>query len=160
MKNENTNNPANRKLKVLNNLNLSSIFENTTDSVWAINSAYEILYANHVFVSAFNESFGIYLKPGINLLMSLPKPLREAWKSRYDKALGGESFSFIDHIEAGNTSIYIEVFMNPIVTNKKVEGALFFGKDITKRKLDEQALLDSQLLLRSSLESQNDTILF
>ncbi|MBS4057940.1 MAG: HAMP domain-containing histidine kinase [Bacteroidales bacterium] len=50
--------------------------------------------------------------------------------------------------------------MNPIVINEKVIGALFFGKDITKRKQAEQALLDSQLLLKSSLESQSDTILF
>ncbi len=160
MENQHTENTENRNLKVLSKLNLSSIFENTTDSVWAINSAYEIIYTNKVFVSAFYESFGIYLKQGINLLLSLPKPLREGWKSRYDRALRNESFSFIDNINAENTSLYIEVFMNPIVIKEEVIGALFFGKDITKRKLDEKALLDSQLLLKSSLESQSDTILF
>jgi len=92
--------------------------------------------------------------------LSLPKSIREVWKLRYDRALSNESFSFIDNVIAENTSLYIEVFMNPIVINEKVIGALFFGKDITKRKQAEQALLDSQLLLKSSLESQSDTILF
>ncbi|BAX81865.1 sensor histidine kinase [Labilibaculum antarcticum] len=160
MENQDFENTDNRKLKVLSKLNLASIFENTTDSVWAINSAYEILYANSVFVSAFHEGFGIYLKTGINLLLSLPKPFREVWKLRYDRALSNESFSFIDNINTENTSLYIEVFMNPIVVDEEIIGALFFGKDITKRKQTEKALIDSQLLLKSSLESQSNTILF
>jgi signal transduction histidine kinase len=159
MENQETENTANRNLTVLRHLNLASIFENTTDSVWAINSAYEILYANNNFISAFHESFGINLKPGTNILLSLPNSLRDVWKSRYDRALRNESFSFIDNIIAENISVYIEVFMNPIVINEEVIGALFFGKDITERKLNEKALIDSQLLLKSSLESQRDTIL-
>ncbi|MBI9039948.1 PAS domain-containing sensor histidine kinase [Lutibacter sp.] len=160
MKNIEAEKTNHRKLKNLGKLNLSAIFENTTDSVWAINKDYEILYANEIFVEAFYVNFGIYMKPGTNLLLSLPKPLRELWKSKYDRALGNESFSFIDNVRANNTSLYIEVFMNPIIIKDKVIGALFFGKDITKRKLDEQALIDSQLLLKSSLESQRNTILF
>lgn len=160
MKNKEAEKTDHRNLKNLRKLNLSAIFENTTDSVWAINPDYEIIYANKIFVSAFYVNFGIYLKPGANLLLSLPKPLRELWKSRYDRALGNESFSFIDNLSSENTSIYIEVFMNPIIIKDEVNGAMFFGKDITKRKLDEQALIDSRLLLKASLESQSNTILF
>ncbi|WP_339657497.1 PAS domain S-box protein [uncultured Maribacter sp.] len=160
MENQDIENTDNKNFNILSKLNISSIFENTTDSVWAINSAYEIIYANSVFVSAFYESFGINLKTGINLLLSLPKPLREVWKLQYDRSLSNESFSFIDNVNTQNASLYIEVFMNPIVINKKVIGVLLFGKDITKRKQDEQALIDSQLLLKSSLESQSDTMLF
>lgn len=160
MGNQDTEDIHNRNLEVLSNLNLSSIFENTTDSVWAINSAYEILYANNVFVSAFQSNFGIYLTPGKNLLFSLPESIRNVWKTRYDSALSNKSFSFIDKVDVENISLYIEVFMNPIVVNNEVIGALFFGKDITQRKLDEKALIDSQLLLKSSLECQNNTILF
>ena len=145
---------------VLSKLNFSSIFENTHDSVWAINTAYDILYTNRVFAAAFYANFGIKLKPGVNLLLSLPEPLRKEWKIRYDRALNNESFSFIDHVRHGDSSLYIEVFMNPIILEEKVVGAMFFGKDITGRKQDEQALIDSQLLLKTSLESQKDTILF
>ncbi|WP_372772170.1 ATP-binding protein [Mangrovibacterium sp.] len=148
------------KLVNLNNLNLSAIFENTTDSVWAINPNYEILYANNIFSTAFYEHFGIPICQGTNLLDSLPGPIKAVWKSRYDRALSNESFSFVDHVEVGNISTYIEVFMNPIVSDGIVVGAMFFGKDITKRMQDEKALIESQLLLKASLESQRDTILF
>jgi PAS domain S-box-containing protein len=150
----------NKKFELLKELNLAAIFENTKDSVWAINPAYEILYANDIFITAFHVCFGVSLKQGTNLLMSLPEPLREDWKSRYDRALGNESFSFVDCVNTGNTLLYLEVFMNPIVISEEIIGALFFGKDITKRKLDEKALIESQLLLKSSIESQRDTILF
>lgn len=139
--------------------NILAILENTTDSIWEINSSYEILYANEVFISAFYNSFGVYLKPDINLLFSLPEGLRAKWKSHYDRALSNEIFSFIDKIDLENTSIYIEVFINPIVIKGKVVGASFFGKDITQCVQNHNALKDYQLLLKASLESQNDTIL-
>nr|WP_321411501.1 PAS domain-containing sensor histidine kinase [uncultured Carboxylicivirga sp.] len=156
----NTENSKHHKLEVLSKLNISSIFENTTDSIWAINADYKILYVNKVFADAFYTSFGIKLKIGSNLLLSLPEPIRKIWKSRYDRALNNESFSFIDQVNTDNVSLYIEVFMNPILIEEKTVGALFFGKDITNRKLDEVALKNSQLLLRASLENQKDTILF
>ena len=154
------NNRSKGRIAILSELNFSSIFENTNDSVWAIDTSYDVLYANHIFSFAFLHNFGVDLKPGVNLLQSLPAPLQSVWKTRYDRALNGESFSFIDHVVAGDVSLYIEVFMNPIVHNEEIVGALFFGKDITQRKLSEKALLESQLLLKASLESQTDTILF
>lgn len=140
----------NKTLELLDKINLSSIFENTTDSVWAINTDYEILYANQIFVSAFLVSFGIKLEQGTNLLISLPKTIQKVWKGRYDRALNNESFSFIDNVSTENLSLFIEVFMNPIVIDEKVVGALFFGKDITQRKLDEIELKNSKLVLQKS----------
>jgi signal transduction histidine kinase len=160
MNNQNTKDTNSKSFNVFTKLDLSSIFENTTDSVWAINSSYEIIYTNNVFASAFYENFGIRLILGTNLLFSLPEPIRQDWKIRYDRALNNESFSFIDNLNTEQGSLYIEVFMNPINFENKIIGAIFFGKDITKRKLDEKALLDSQLLLKASLESHIDTILF
>ena len=149
-----------RKVFLQSKTNILAILENTTDSIWAINTSYEILYANHAFISAFHNNFGVRLKPDVNLLLSLPESLKQLWKSRYDRVLSNEMFSFIDKIDTENSSIYFEVFMNPIVFEGKVIGASFFGKDITKRIQTEEALKDSQLLLTSSMESQNDTILF
>jgi signal transduction histidine kinase len=154
-----TKNSENRNLEVLSKLNLLSIFENTNDSVCAINTAYEIVFANKIFVAAFYANFRITLKLGTNLLLSLPEHIREDWKSRYDRALKNESYSFIDQVKTENVSIYIEMFMNPIIIDEKIIGALFFGKDITKRKLDELALKNSQILLQASVECQKDTIL-
>lgn len=146
--------------ELLSSINLPAIFENTNDSVWAINTKYEILYTNSVFRTAFYHNFKINLVVGTNLLMSLPESIRPIWKSRYDKGLKNESFSFVDEIIGGKSPLFIEVFVNPIVVKEEIIGVLFFAKDITQRKQDELNLRNSQILLKASLESQKGTILF
>ena len=138
--------------------NMSAIIENTTDSIWAVNTSYEILYANAVFVSDFYASFGVHLEPGVNLLMALPEPLRPQWKSRYDRALSNERFEFVDKIDLENSSIHIEVFMNPIIIDNKVIATSCFGRDITKRKQTEQALAHSHDLMRYIIEHNRSAV--
>jgi PAS domain S-box-containing protein len=152
--------PEKTNNNILTKLNLSSIFENTSDSVWMINTDYEIIYLNKVFKSDFKSSFGVELKEGSNVLLSTPVEIREQWKSRIDRALNNESFSFIDRIETVNETIFVEVFMNPIIDEGNTIGALFFSKNITERILSEKELENSKTLLNASLESQKDTILF
>ena len=114
--------------------NMVAIIENTLDSIWAINTRYEILYTNEVFAGAFNAVFGVVLEPGKNLLESIPAPIQPVWKERYDRAFNGERFVFVDAIETGSTVICIEVAVNPIVFDGKIVGASFFGRDVTERK--------------------------
>ncbi len=120
--------------------NVIALLENTKDSIWAINTSYKILYSNAVFTSEFDTSFGVHLESGVNLLMALPEPMRLLWKSRYDRVLNNDHFSIVDKIELKNGSIYIEVFMNPIIVAGRVIGASFFGRDITNRRKSEKKL--------------------
>lgn len=147
-----------RDLQDLGHLDLALIFENTNDNIWAVNSEYKILYANHVFKSMFYDNFGVGLSLGDNLIALTLDSLRDFWKSQYDRALQNEAFSFVTHVKAQDVSFYLEVFMNPIVVDGKIEGVLAFGRDITERKRKEEELERSRLLLKSSLESQKDTI--
>lgn len=141
------------KVLLRSEANLSAIIENTEDSIWAINTSYEILYANANFVSAFEASFGVHLEPDVNLLMALPEPMRPLWKPRYERVLGNERFSFVDRIDLENSSIYIEVFTNPIVVDDNVIGASFFGSDITERKQVEDELKSNYSILRLAGET-------
>jgi len=117
---------------------LSAIIENTTDSIWAINSSYDIIYVNAVFATAFEASFGTRLESGVNLLLSLPEQIRDLWKSRYDRVLNNERFSIIDKIDLEESSVHVEVLLNPIIVDNKVVGASFFGRDISERKQTEE----------------------
>ncbi len=123
--------------------NMSAIIENTTDSIWAIDPSYNILYVNNIFKTAFYESFGVHLSNGVNSLEALPEPLRPIWKPRYDRALNNERFQFVDEIDTGTKIIYIEVSINPIVVDDKVVGASFFGSDVTERKLAEKMIIEN-----------------
>ncbi len=121
-----------------------AIMENTQDSIWTINTAYEIVYMNSVWKDAFLASFGVDLRPGLFLLEALPEPLRPIWKEHYDRTLANERFEIVEEIDLGPRSIYVEVSFNPIVVNNTVVGASVFGRDITERKLSEIALRESE----------------
>jgi PAS domain S-box-containing protein len=117
--------------------NITAIIENSLESIWSIDNKYRIQYVNDVFAQSFFQSFGVHLKKGVNILTSLPLELQPLWKERYDRAFRNEHFVFSDKVDLRETSIYVEVAMNPIVLDGKVVGASFYGKDITERKLAE-----------------------
>lgn len=121
--------------------NFKAIIENSLDSIWAINTNYEINYVNEVFANAFFHSFGKKLEIGDNIIEALPHFLRPLWKSRYDRVFRNERFTFIDEIEIGNNRVYVEVAMQPIVIEDVVTGASFYGRDITEKTNAEKQLI-------------------
>ncbi|NVO19691.1 MAG: PAS domain S-box protein [Bacteroidetes bacterium] len=123
---------------------LKTIIENSLESIWSVNANYEIEYVNEVFVKAFFQTFGAHIEKGTRIIDVLPEAMKPLWKDRYERAFNGEHFVFFDTIEAGDSSIYIEVSMNPIFVNGKVVGASFFGKDITEKKIAEKKLIQAK----------------
>lgn len=132
---------------------LSAIVENTFDSIWSINTQYEIVYINKVFANAFLAAFNVSLEPGSNLLHALPNEIQPVWKKRYDQVLNGERIVFIDVVKAIDANIYIEVAANPIKQGDEIIGASLFGRDITQKKIYEKALLESQARINSIFRS-------
>jgi PAS domain S-box-containing protein len=130
--------------------NLIAIIENTLESIWSIDTNYNIRYVNEVFKEAFFQSFGVALNKGTNIIESLPESLRELWRKRYDRAFKNEHFVFEDRIDLGDSAVYIEVAMNPIVVDGLVVGASFYGKNVTEKKL-AQIQLQYQADLRKIL---------
>ena len=124
--------------------NLKAIIENTLVNIWSIDNNYIIQYVNTVFSSAYDNIFGIYLKPGINVLEPLPVELRDEWKEQYDRALAGEQFTFVKSIKINSMTIFVEVSMNPIKVGGHVTGVSCYGKDITENKMAEDKLIKSE----------------
>jgi len=138
--------------------NLAAIIENTTDSIWAINTSYEILYINNVFMQAYLDSFGIQLLVGMNLLEALPEPIRPVWKARYDRAFKNEQFVIEDKVDLGFKVIYLELAVNPILVDGKVIGASLFSRDITERVQMELALKESEEKYRLTFYTSPDSV--
>jgi PAS domain S-box-containing protein len=138
--------------------NLKAILENSLESVWSINRAYEIQYVNEVFAAAFENSFGVKLRPGINILESLPAPLRTVWKVRYDRVLNNEHYIFRDKVELAEDAIYIEVAANPILLDGQVVGASFYGRDTTAQVLANEQLRYESELRKLLIELSTDFI--
>lgn len=126
-----------KEIAETNNANVTAIIEGTSNDIWAFDRNYDILYINHIFQKEFNETFGVWLAPGVNLIESLPEALRPLWKPRYDRVLNNEQFTIEDAVETPKGTIYIQVSLNPIVKKGKVVGGSCFGSDITERKHSE-----------------------
>ncbi|MBK6284835.1 MAG: PAS domain S-box protein [Draconibacterium sp.] len=131
-----------------NQANIKAIIENSPESVWSIDLNYNIQYINEVFATSFQQKFGVQLKEGVNILNSLPQHLRSIWKERYDRAFNNEHFVFTDKIEIDNSSVYIEVSMNPIIYDGKVAGASFSEKTLAKEGEQKRLCLKVKHVLK------------
>jgi len=138
--------------------NLKAIIENSLESIWSVDRNYTIQYVNEVFVESFYQFVGVKLTIGSNLLEVLLPELRNKWKAYYDRALGNDQFSFIDHIDHEGKQVSIEVAMKPILLNEKVVGVSVYGKDITKRVNYENALAYESNLRKMLLELSSNFI--
>ncbi len=138
--------------------NLSAIIENTQDSIWAINTNYEILYINKIFKEDFFENFGVQLVEGMNILETVPESIRQVWKLRYDRAFRNDHYIIEDRIDLKDSSIFIELSVNPIVVDETVVGASLFSRDVTERKLAEESLRVSEERFKIVTESADEWI--
>ena len=127
-----------------NSANVTAIIEGTADSIWAFNRNFEIIYINEVFKKEFQQTFGVWLEPGVSLIEALPEAIRPLWEPRYDRVLANEQFAVEDAIDTGYGTIYIQVAFNPIVKNGQVIGGSCFGSNITSRKLAEIELVKAK----------------
>ena len=120
-----------------NSANVTAIIEGTSNSIWAFNRNFEILFINQVFREEFLQAFGVELDIGVNLVNSLPEEIRDVWESRYRRVLNNEQFIVEDLINTAFGTIYIQITFNPIIRKGEVVGGSCFGDNITLRKIAE-----------------------
>lgn len=124
--------------------NVTAIIEGTIDSIWAFDRNYEILYINKAFQNEYQQAFGVWLEPGVNLIESLPETIRPMWIPRYDRVLNNEQFTVVDEIDSLIGKVYVQVTFNPIIKKGEVIGGSCFGSNITLQKLAEIELMSAK----------------
>ncbi len=134
------------------NAKLTSVLENTTEKIWAIDTNYNIIYTNKVFQDEYFSNFGVLLNPGVNALDSLPEILRPLWKSRFDYILEGKNMTFEDNLPTATGRVFVQVNMHPIISEGKIIGVSCFGRNITEQKLAEEAIRQSEEKFRIIFE--------
>ncbi len=139
-------------------INLRAIIENTLDSIWSIDTNFCITYVNGTFKTAYKAAFNVDLEEGICIIDTLPKSLRPVWRSRYEKALKGEHYIFIDSVpQSDDVTLFIEVSVMPIIVNGRTTGISFYGRNITEKYLAEQRLVQSEKRL-AELNAAKDRV--
>lgn len=130
--------------------NLKTIIENTSDTIWAVDREYKILYINNNLRQDYIKAFGVDLKIGDSKIELIPKEIQDIWKRRYDRALSGEKVYFEESIDTDSGMIYISVNMNPIIDMGKVIGVSCYGRNITQEKNIQKDLSNAKIKAEES----------
>jgi PAS domain S-box-containing protein len=119
---------------------LKAILNSSTESIWAVNEHFEIVFANEVIINDFKNVFGHNLNEGVNVISLLPDPFQQAWKTRYEQVLEGTSLEFTEKVPAKDHDYYIKVRMFPVVVDNIIKGVTGFSKNVTDEVLAQKEL--------------------
>ena len=142
---------------------LSAILESSPEiNIFALDSNYHYLAFNAKHKDTMRTIWRKEIEIGMNMLDAIGRhDDREKAKTRFDRALVGESFTLTE--EYGNENLarlYWQDFWSTIFsTEGDVIGLTCFSLDVTKRKQAQVELEASLSLLHASLESTADGIL-
>lgn len=126
-----------------NEANLRSILNTIENSVWLINSNFELIDFNKEFFRLYKQAYGVKLIKGKNILDLIPvgmPELREQWLGRYSTGLKGRPGKFIESYYVGNILRTYEIKTYPIVEDSKVTGLTIYSRDITQHREAEDLL--------------------
>ncbi|HSV88335.1 MAG TPA: PAS domain S-box protein [Bacteroidales bacterium] len=125
---------------------LKAILGSSSESIWAIDRNYKVLFTNEAFQYSCLDIFDVSVEKGKNILMYNEIPEQSIWKARYDRVLSGERIEFTDEISKNGDLKYIEVAMQPIIIGGEVIGVSCFGKNITPKVVaDNQLKYETEL---------------
>jgi PAS domain S-box-containing protein len=128
---------------VENEANLRSILNTIEDSVWLINSNYELIDFNREFFKSYKLAFGVRLAKGRNIIDLLPDKnpeLKVLWRERYQAGLNGKHGKYTDSYWVDKEFKTYEIKTYPIIENGSVTGLTVYARDITQHKKAEDTL--------------------
>jgi len=134
---------AYQKKIIGNEANVRSILNTIENSIWLINSDYELIDFNKEFFRWYKQAYGIKLDRGKNILELIPKhlaDLREQWRARYEAGLKGRPGKYLETYHVGNALRTYEVKTYPIVEDGRVTGLTIYSRDITQHREAEDLL--------------------
>lgn len=141
---------AYQKKIIENEANVRSILNTIEDSIWLVNTSYELIDFNKEFYKQFKETYNIKLMKGENALELIPSidpELKETWRQRYESGLKGRPGKYIDTVQDGNEKRIFEIKTFPIIENGVVRGLTVYSRDITCQTRAEDLLKQQNLEL-------------
>ncbi|MEL6538056.1 MAG: PAS domain-containing protein, partial [Bacteroidota bacterium] len=138
--------------------NLDGVINNTTDTIFAIDTNYCITVVNKFLRDKYAQ-MGINLQLGTNILDLLKGEARANWKDRYDRALGGERYQLIEERTTDDGSLaFAQTFHNPIKDSAgQVVGVSVISRDVTDLMKAEAEAKSKEVTLNALINSTDDT---
>lgn len=126
-----------------NEANLRSILNTIEDSIWLVNTKFELIDYNKNFYKTYRLAFGVKLVKGRSIIELVPEEfpeLRAQWRARYEAGLKGRPGKYYDTYPVGGELRTYEVKTYPIVEDGTVTGLTVYARDITLQKKTEDKL--------------------
>lgn len=134
---------------------LSSVIENTSDMIMSVDHLWCVQVVNTAFQQHFREFQQSDIKIGDNLLaLYKDEDNLNYWKSRFERAFGGERFQEQISIPVDGKNIHYELTYNPIrhSDNKEVTEVSVFGRNITALRYAQDIARENELNLTRALK--------
>ena len=143
--------------------NLRSVVENAVNSIWSIDLQYNLVIGNESFQRSLIPVFGRRMEIGECVLHpDFPEKTILEWKTYYDRAFMGETFSIDTTVSTQSQIAYLEYYFAPIrqeshpddkaVLPGEILGVTVFALDITRRMRMLSDLKESQELYNTLAE--------
>ncbi len=136
--------------------NLKALLSSSLESIWSVDSSYNIIYTNEIFAQEFQAAYGQKLEKGKNILALLPEQIRNIWKERYDNVLKNERIRFTERFAFENRVLVFDIVMNPILLENRVVAVSVFSKDISEQEQAKEALRISEENFRQIAENVSE----
>jgi PAS domain-containing protein len=144
------------RARILDQINLKAIIENTNDLIWSIDQDMKLVIANRPLYAYVEKIYNKNLRPGDTALFhEFGDNRKNEWEVRYRKALSGESFEMT--MQGGEEKNY-HISFNPIFDeDQKIIGVGCFAHDMTQLRFDEKRIKDqNEKLLNIARLSSHD----
>ncbi len=140
-------------------LNLSVMLESSDDLIAYFDSKGNLLNFNSTFKDKYFELFGINIDHEVSINSNPQNELATWVNLRFIKARHGESSTEIFPILNNKGDLVFYKFrINPITSDDKVTGLIFYGKDITVEKEMEIKLINSSRKYDSLISEIPDSV--
>ncbi|GAB4396051.1 MAG: hypothetical protein OHK0053_08830 [Microscillaceae bacterium] len=126
---------------IQNEANLQALITSIPMVVFSINTEFCLLTANELFYTYHLGTTGVLAKVGDNILEQVRPDRQDLWRIRCETVFQGRSLKLIQERKIFPGRIYYEeVSLNPIISQRKVTGAVILIRDITHEKEQENTL--------------------
>ncbi|MGY6559151.1 MAG: PAS domain-containing protein [Nitritalea sp.] len=118
-----------------------TILESTSESIWALDHEFRLLYANRAYMERFKEITGMTFRVGEQVIdTQSQEPGQVHYRQLYERALAGETVRTLEHFPHVSGISYIDHQLRPIIQAGKVIGVAGFAADFTQLKYYEREL--------------------
>ena len=127
--------------------------------IFSIDKNYKYLYFNKTHKNIMKYAYNSEIEIGVNILECISSTEdRNNAKINYDLAMSGKSHTTVQEYGDIERS-YFESNYNPIFNNKnEIIGITVFAKDITERKLADEAIRESERTMQTLFDTMTEGV--